>query len=632
MEGLLEKGGYAPFFIYASGDVVPGILALKLLYNSSIGIGTIIMKVSQFEQKKWDLSDLYPDHKSESFAADREKIEALGKAFESYRPQLKPDMTIQDFHFILAKYEEIVTLGQNLGSFVGLWFSEDTQNPEAIANYAQIEAITTETGNRTLFFNLWWKSLSDEEAARFIQESPDYAYFLESLRLSKPYTLEEKSEQIINIKNMTGASALNNLYESLTNRYQFKLVIDGEEKSLTRGELMVYARDADAEIRKQAYQELYRVYGEDGTILAQIYQSIARDYGNENVQLRGFSSPISVMNLENNIPDSVVDLLLATCQKNKDLFQKYFTLKKKIIGLDVFNRYDLYAPTMPDKKQIPYAEAIETVRTAFSEFDPRFAELAMSIFAADHVDSEVRHGKRGGAFCWTAGPKLKPWVLLNYQGRTDDVSTMAHELGHAVHSLSAAEHNIFEQHACLPLAETASTFAEMVLTDFMLKNETDPAIRRNILMEQMDGDYATIQRQAYFALFERQAHEMILKGADVEALNQAYLENLRDQFGDAILVNDEFKWEWVSIPHIYATPFYVYAYAFGQLLVLSLYRKYKEEGKDFLPKYWKLISAGGSKSPETILKESGFNFHEEAFWQGGFDVLQERIRFLEEGL
>ncbi len=338
------------------------------------------------------------------------------------------------------------------------------------------------------------------------------------------------------------------------------------------------------------------------------------------------------MNLSNDIPDQVVDLLLETCKKNKQLFQNYFRIKQKLIGVEKLNRYDIYAPITVSDKIISYPDAVEMVKDAFSEFDPKFSEMAMKVLAEDHVDSEIRHGKRGGAFCLTAGPALTPWVLLNYQGKASDVSTMAHELGHAVHSLSASDKNIFEQQASLPLAETASTFAEMVLTDYMLKNEPDPELRRDILVKQMDDNYATIQRQAYFALFEKQAHEMIPNGADIEDLNRIYLENLRDQFGDSVIVNDEFRWEWVSIPHIYATPFYVYAYSFGQLLVLSLYRKYKEEGSAFIPKYWQILSAGGSESPESILKKSGFNFYDETFWQGGFDVLQERLEFLEKSL
>ena len=239
----------------------------------------------------------------------------------------------------------------------------------------------------------------------------------------------------------------------------------------------------------------------------------------------------------------------------------------------------------------------------FKEFDPRFAKLAERVFAEDHLDAEVRKGKRGGAFCATVGPDLTPWVLLNYQGKADDVATMAHELGHAIHSMLAEKHTLFTQHACLPLAETASTFGEMMLVDRLLAEETDEAVKRDLLFRQVDDAYATIQRQAFFAMFEKEAHQMIVDGASVDELSEAYLKNLKAQFGSAVEVSDEFKWEWVSIPHIYQVPFYVYAYAFGQLLVLSLYKRYKEEGEAFKPKYINLLSAGGSEAPMKLLAE-----------------------------
>ncbi len=197
------------------------------------------------------------------------------------------------------------------------------------------------------------------------------------------------------------------------------------------------------------------------------------------------------------------------------------------------------------------------------------------MFEEDHLDSQVRKGKRGGAFCASLGPKLTPWVLLNYQGRAEDVATMAHELGHAIHAMLASEHSIFTFHSSLPLAETASTFGEMMLVDRLLAEESDEAVRRDILFRQVDDAYATIQRQAFFALFEKQAHEMVQQNASVDEMAAAYLENLKDQFGDAVELGDEFRWEWVSIPHIYDSPFYVYAYAFGQLLVLALYRQFQ---------------------------------------------------------
>ena len=216
---------------------------------------------------------------------------------------------------------------------------------------------------------------------------------------------------------------------------------------------------------------------------------------------------------------------------------------------------------------------------SFAAFDPKVADLAKRVFDENQLDSEVRKGKRGGAFCWSVLPELTPWVLINYQGTAREVATLAHELGHAIHSMLAAHHNTFTFQSSLPLAETASTFAEMMLIDKMLTEETDESVRRDILFKQMDDAYATIMRQSYFALFEKQAHEMVQKNASVDELCAAYMENLKEQFGDSIDLSDDFKWEWVCIPHIYHTPFYVYAYAFGQLLVLSLYQQFKAEGE-----------------------------------------------------
>ena len=225
---------------------------------------------------------------------------------------------------------------------------------------------------------------------------------------------------------------------------------------------------------------------------------------------------------------------------------------------------------------------------------------------------------------------MTPFVLLNYQGRARDVATMAHELGHAIHAMLASHHSTFTFHSSLPLAETASTFGEMMLTERLLAEESDEDVRRDILFKQVDDAYATIMRQSYFALFEKQAHEMVAKNASVDELSMAYMENLKEQFGDSLEVSDEFKWEWVSIPHIYHTPFYVYAYAFGQLLVLSLYQQFKREGEAFKPKYLKLLSAGGSEAPARILSEAGIDIESAAFWQGGFDVVEGLVKQLEE--
>ncbi len=582
-----------------------------------------------YPQTRWSLADLFPGPKSEELEAAFKQLEEQVQALELRRDELTTDIRLETFLSFVKELEKNMLLGQKVYTFAGLYFSEDTQNQVAQNLMARVEQFVAELYNRTLFFELWWKALPEEKARELVAGSGDYAYWLEAMRMFIPHTLSEPEEKIINIKNVTGLSALQMVYSALTNRYVFRLEVNGEQKELTRGELMMYARDVNPDLRARAYQELYKVYGEDGSILGQIYQTLVRDWRNEQVNLRKHASPISARNRINDIPDQVVDTLLDVCQRNAPVFQRFFRLKAKLIGMEKLRRYDVYAPVVKSDKTYSFEDASKMVLDAYQAFDGTFADMAERVFAQNHLDGEVRKGKRGGAFCWPSGPDLTPWVMLNYQGKADDVSTMAHELGHAIHGMMAADHSIFTFHSNLPLAETASTFGEMVLVDYMLRHESDETVRRDILFGQVDGAYGTIMRQAYFALFERTAHDMIQKGAAVDELAEAYLQNLKDQFGDAIDVSDEFRWEWVSIPHIYDVPFYVYAYTFGQLLVLSLYQQYKQEGATFIPRYSKILATGGSKAPVQVLAEAGIDVYDANFWQGGFDVLSGLITELE---
>jgi oligoendopeptidase F len=401
--------------------------------------------------------------------------------------------------------------------------------------------------------------------------------------------------------------------------------IGGEKKNLTRGELTVYTRSSRAEERAEAYRSLYRVYAKDGPILGQMYSTLVRDWQSENVGLRKFASPIAVRNLANDLPNRVVRLLLDVCAANAGIFQRYFALKARRLGLPRLRRYDLYAPVASSEKTYGFAEAWQLVHDSFERFEPRLAALAARLREANHLDSAVHPGKRDGAFCLSALPGLTPWVLTNFQGRANDVTTLAHELGHAVHAQLAAAHPVFTFQASLPLAETASTFGEMLLVDRLLSEERDQAVRRDLLFRQMDDAYATIGRQAFFALFEIAAHDLVRHGGTVEDLCALYKENLRRQFEDSIEVSDEFRWEWTAIPHIFEMPFYVYAYAFGQLLVLALYNRYQAEGPAFIPHYLRILSAGGSAPPAKILSQAGIRIDREDFWQGGFDLLVKKL-------
>jgi oligoendopeptidase F len=579
----------------------------------------------------WRLDDLYPGHASPELESAFVEVEKKVSAFEKIRPELIPDLGVERFIEILRELEAASRTGYRMYAFANLLFAADTQNQDAQTLLGRIQQFFAEIGNRTLFFSLWWKDLDKANADRLMKQAGDYRYYLEEMRHFKPHTLTEAEEKVVNIKNVTGAEALNTLRDTLTNRYTFKVEVDGQVKEMTEGELFVLVRGSNPELRAKAYQELYRVYSQDAPIIGQIYQSLLRDWHNENVSLRRFASPIAARNLSNDIPDDVVDTLLEVARKNAPVFQRFFRLKAKVLGMERLRRYDMYAPVSQSSKNYSFDDAANMVRESFTQFDPKVGTLAMRVLDETHLDSEVRKGKRSGAFCYGVEPSLTPWVLVNFQGRADDVGTLAHELGHAIHAMLAAHHSLFTFHSSLPLAETASTFGEMMLLDRMLAEESDPAVRRDMLFRQVDDAYMVIMRQAFFAMFERRAHEMVMNNATVDELAEAYKVNMAEQFGDSLEVADEFKWEWVVIPHFYSTPFYVYAYAFGQLLVLSLYQQYKTEGETFKPRYLKILAAGGSEAPEKILADAGIDIHSADFWQGGFNIITGLVDQLEKG-
>lgn len=582
-----------------------------------------------YEMGPWSLDELFPGLDSPEVEEAIARLEEQASSFGEKRSLLSADLTGNLFQELLNEYEAMVRSASRLQGFAGLTFAADTQNQRAQAFMARVQQLMADIDNRSMFFKLWWKQLEDDAAQRLLAYAGPFRYWLESLRLERPFTLSEAEERVINLKDVNGVHALNTLYDAITNRYTFKLTVDGEEKELTRGELMVYVRDPRAEVRAAAYQEQLRVYGEDAPILGQIYQAFVRDWHSENVRLRNYASPIAVRNLRNDVPDEVVDTLLRVSRQNRGLFQRYFQVKARALGMDRLRRYDVYAPVGEADKSYAFDEAVHLVLDSYREFDDRVAALAQRVLDERHLDSEVRRGKSSGAFCATLTPDLTPWVLQSYQQRPEDVATLAHELGHAVHSMLAAHHTALTQHSSLPLAETASTFGEMLVLDRLLAQNGEGSVRRALLFNQVDDAYATIMRQVYFALFEREAHEMIQKGAPVDEISALYLENLQEQFGDALDLSDDFRHEWVAIPHIYSTPFYVYAYAFGQLLVLALYQQYRLEGSSFKPRYLEILSAGGSAAPATILDRAGIDIKNEAFWQGGFDVVEELIAELE---
>lgn len=582
-----------------------------------------------YPQTRWNLSALLQAPSGEPVDQALQDIETRTTHFETAREKLNPEIDQEEFLDLVHELEDLNRAVRRVGAYGDLWFTEDTQNEDALAFKNKMEQLATAISNRVLFFSLWWKELDDANAARLMRNAGDYTYFLESDRMFKPHTLKENEEQIINIKDVSGMGGLMTVYEMLTNKYEFTLTVDGETKTMTRDVLAAYFRHSDPAVREAAYAELYRVFADDGAVLAQIYANRINDWKAEQVELRHFKSPIAARNLANDVPDAAVDTLLQVSRDNAPVFQRYFKLKAKWLGLSPLRRTDVYAPLAAADASVPWDEALTMVFDSFEKFSPRIAGEARSVFEAGHVDAEIRPGKRGGAFCAGILPELPPYVMLNYSGKARDVSTIAHELGHAVHARLARDHSVFTFHSALPMAETASVFSEMILNERMLRETDDPALKRDILSRIVDDAYATVMRQAFFATFERDAHDAIANGATTGQVCEMYMQNLKTQFGDAVEIQDYFQWEWVSIPHIYQSPFYVYAYSFGQLLTLALYQRYRDEGEAFKPKFIKILAYGGSASPQHILEEAGIDITSAAFWQGGFDVIRGFIDQLE---
>lgn len=586
---------------------------------------------SQTFSDRWNLADLVKDPLGQ-FDAYLAELEAKVAQFESSRTRLAPTMPGEDFRQLLDLSQEIAQSSSRLGAYAYLWFSENTKNLEARSFKTNVEERLTSLSNRLLFFDLWWQGVDQDNARRLMTGTGSLRYHLETIRRYQPHTLSEPEEKIIHIKNITGRSAVNQLYDIVTNSFTFTLTVKGKRLVLTREELTAYLRHPSARLREAAYHELYRVFAGQHDLLGEIYKTLVHDWKAENLQLRRFSSPIATRNLGNDIPDKAVDALLAVCRRNGEIFQEYFRIKGRLCKIRPMSRYHIYAPHRTEQKTYRYQDAIRMVLEAYRGFSPRLADLAQRVIDERHLDAPTRPGKIGGAYCYSVVPGLTPYVLLNFTGEARDIATMAHELGHAVHGMVAERHSVFTFHSTLPLAETASVFGERILSDSLMKQEQNKNVRQGLLLNQLDDIYATVLRQAYFVLFEKRAHEMIAQGSTVTDLAQTYLADLRQQFGKAVKVSAEFRWEWLSIPHIFASPFYCYAYSFGNLLVLALYRMYQDEGPSFVPKYLDLLSTGGSEPPQTILAKVGVDMTSETFWQSGFDTIRDMVQQLEHTL
>ena len=579
------------------------------------------------ELGKWNLDELAKNPNRKTIDRTLTKIESDAKRFEKNKKSLNQKISSGKFLKLIHDIEDITEKSSMIGGYASLRYSENTQSDEATALLTRIRKFGSDIENRLLFFDLWWKRQVDEKNARRLMKSAgQFSEYLRFKRLLAKYSLSEPEEKIINTLDVTGASALVKLYDKITNAYVYAVTVDGKKRTMNREQLTTLVRNKKAKTREAAYKSLFSKFSENSGVTGEIYQNIVLNWRDEGIGMRGFSSPITIRNISNDIDDETANTLLDVCKKNSKIFQKYFLQKAKLLGMKKLRRYDLYAPNKSKikEKNYSYDKSVKLVLESLEKFSPVLSDYANNIFKKNHVDSITRPGKTVGAFCSTPSPKITPYVLVNFTGKSRDVFTLAHEIGHAIHSISASGKSILVSESSLPLAETASTFSEMLLYD-KLSETVSAQEKRMMLSEKIDDFYATIGRQSFFTLFEMEAHDQIANSTTVDEISKTYLNNLNEQFGNSVKVSDDFGIEWSCIPHFHHAPFYCYAYAFGNLLALSLFQRYKKEGKDFAPTYIEILAAGGTKKPEKLLRESGMDITKPRFWQNGFDYIENQV-------
>ena len=586
--------------------------------------------MNKYELGTWNLKGLVANPKSPAFEKQIQLVERKAKQFEKIKSKLNPKISSKKFLEILHELEELDEKMSVIGGYASLTYSGDTQSDEATSLLTRMTKLGSEISNRTLFFDLWWKREIDEKnAKRLIKDSGELSGYLKYKRLVAKYSLSEPEERIINTLDVTGSTALIKLYDKITNAFEYVVKIEGKKRKLTREQLSTYVRSTKSKTREIAYKELLSKFSKNKGVLGEIYQNVVLNWKDEGIEIRGFASPISIRNIANDVDDKTINSLLTVCKKNAPIFQNFFIQKAKMLGLKKLRRYDLYAPSTSKikEKNYQYDKSVKLVFESLEKFSPKLSTFAKKVFIEKHVDSSIRQGKRDGAFCSTLSPKITPYVLVNFAGKSKDVFTVAHELGHAVHSMAASDKSILVSDAPLPLAETASTFSELLLYD-NLSDKISADEKKIMLSEKIDDLYATIMRQSFFTLFEIEAHKQIAQSTTVEEISKAYSHNLKEQFGNSVDTSDDFALEWSCIPHFFHTPFYCYAYSFGNLLALSLFQRYKKEGQDFVPSYINILSAGGSKKPELLLNEYGIDISSSRFWQDGFDYVHDQVKQL----
>lgn len=584
---------------------------------------------------RWDLGDLFSSPDDPAIEATLKSCRARAEAFAGrYRGTINAPGGPAPEHLLAAILELEGLQGEleRVGAYAGLLYAADTTRPENRDLRERIELALTEIGNLVLFFELEWLGLADEAADRLIRHPTleGYRHFLHQTRRMRPHTLSEPEEQLLSERDNTGPRAFGRLFTELTTSLTFPLERDGSLQRLTLSKILALSHEADRDLRRRAHEALFAVLSKQEMVLTFVYDTLVQDHLTID-RLRRFPTPMTARHVANEIDAEAVERMLAVTEANYGIAQRFFRVKARLLGLPKLELYDQYAPVGQELPRCTYERGRDLVLAAFGAFSPDVEAAARQFFERRWIDAELRPGKQDGAFCASPAPHLHPYVLYNHTGNLRDVMTLAHELGHGVHGWLARTQTLFNYDTPLTTAETASVFGEFLVFDHLLETETDPRVKLALLCGKIEDACATVFRQAVLTRFEQAAFARRKEGRfSPETISTLWLEANRSYYGEAVDLSDGYRWGWSYIPHFIHSRFYCYSYVFGELLVLSLYRRYKEEGPTFVAKYVRLLTAGGSDAPEALLRPLDVNFHDPVFWQKGFDEIRALVERAEE--
>lgn len=583
----------------------------------------------------WDLSDLFagPDDPRIAETLDAAQAEAEKLAAE-YRGTIavpngpKPNLLLT----AVQRFEAWSDTVNRVAAYAALLYAADTQ-PQANRDLEQyVEQRLTVLQNLVLFFDLEWRSLPDDVAQR-VMESPvlaAYRHYLQRERLFKSHTLSEPEEKIVNEKDLSGVQSWQRLFTEQLSGATYTIERDGERQELTQSALLSLYYQPERELRKQAHDVFYSALESKGSVLTFIYETLVQDKLTMD-RLRHYDDPMAARHLGNEVDPEAVEQMMRVTAEHYPIAHEFFALKGKLLSIQPLKIYDQYAPFGGDVAVVNYAEGQEIVLEALGAASGRLRDMAAQFFDRNWIDADPRKGKRGGAFCMGISPAIHPYVLTNYTDTARDVMTVAHELGHGMHDLLAAGQTMFNYYPVLPLAETASVFSEMLTFDLLAQRETDPQRKLALVAGKVEEIFATVFRQNVLTQFERSAFEQRKKGRFTpEALGDLWIAANQPYYGNAVELTAGYRWGWSYIPHFINTPFYCYAYVFGELLVLALYAMYRREGPSFMPRYIAMLEAGGSETPSVVLSRLGIDIRDPDFWRLGFAELRRMVDWVGE--